>query len=131
MKHSLFLAGAVAIALLPTSALTQETPLREIRFTTDEVTDPDVVALPDGEGLVFTLLGNLYRLPMEGGIAEQLTHGPYYDKEPAVSPDGTRIAFVSDRGGAGDNLVVLSLETGEIEVLTDEAEAARPSWSPD
>jgi len=131
MKHSLFLAGAVAIALLPASALTQETPLREIRFTTDEVTDPDVVILPDGEGLVFTLLGHLYRLPVEGGVAEQLTRGPFYDKEPAVSPDGTKIVFVSDRGGAGDNLVVLSLETGEIEVLTDEAEAARPSWSPD
>jgi Tol biopolymer transport system component len=127
----LVLASTVAIAFLPASALTQETPLREVRFTTDEVTDPDVVVLPDGEGLVFTLLGHLYRLPVEGGVAEQLTRGPFYDKEPAVSPDGTRIVFVSDRGGAGDNLVVLSLETGEIEELTDEEDAARPSWSPD
>jgi len=131
MRQCLFLAGAVAIAFLPASALTQETPLREVRFTTDEVTDPDVVVLPDDEGLVFTLLGHLYRVPLEGGVAVQLTRGPFYDKEPAVSPDGTRIAFVSDRGGAGDNLVVLSLETGEIEALTNEVEAARPSWSPD
>jgi len=131
MRHSLLLSSAVAVAFLPSFAPSQETPLREIGFTTDEVTDPDVVVLPDGEGLVFTLLGHLYRVPLEGGIAVQLTRGPFYDKEPAVSPDGTRIVFVSDRGGAGDNLVVLSLETGETEELTDEVEAGRPSWSPD
>jgi imidazolonepropionase-like amidohydrolase/Tol biopolymer transport system component len=135
LQRILVLASAVAVAVavgfLPDSALTQETPLREVRVTTDEVTDPDVAVLSGGEGLVFTLLGHLYRIPIEGGIAEQLTHGPYYDKEPAVSPDGTRIAFVSDRGRAGDNLMVLSLDSGEIEELTFEAEAARPSWSPD
>ena len=37
------------------------------------------------------MLGHLFRLPVEGGDAEQLTFGPYYDRDPAISPDGTRM----------------------------------------
>lgn len=119
------------VLLLPLTAVAQVGSLKDLKFTTDEVTNPDLALFPNGEGLVFTLLGNLYRMPLTGGKAEQITHGPYFHKEPAVSPDGTSIAFVSDRDTKGDNVFVLDLDTGEIDALTSEIEAGRPTWSPD
>ncbi|MEE8200740.1 MAG: LpqB family beta-propeller domain-containing protein [Candidatus Acidoferrales bacterium] len=108
---------------------------RTIEFETTEVTAADVALSPDGQWLIFTMLGHLFRLPVEGGTAEQLTFGPYYDTDPVFSPDGPegsgRVAFVSDRDGSEGNVFVLELATGEITQLTQEPWAARPAWTPD
>ena len=55
---------------------------RTIELETTEVTRADVALSPDGRWLIFTILGHLFRLPVEGGTAEQLTFGPYYDSDP-------------------------------------------------
>lgn len=115
----------------PSTLRAQERSYRDLQFMVDDVTNPDLALLPDGEGLVFTLLGHLYRIPQDGGRAEQLTRGPFFHKEPAVSPDGRSIAVVSDRDAAGDNVFVLDLDSGELEALTNELETGRPAWSPD
>ena len=115
----------------PTALRAQEGSFRDLHFTTEDVTKPDLAILPDGEGLIFTLLGHLYRIPQDGGRAEQLTFGPFFHKEPAASPDGKSIVLVSDRDTIGDNVFVLDLDTGELEALTSELEAGRPTWSPD
>lgn len=105
---------------------------RTFSFTTGEVTDPDVTVSPDGNILVFTMVGHLFRVPVEGGDAEQLTFDLAYDFDPAFSPDGGRIAFVSDRDGTEGNLFVLEVASGEIRQLTSESfGVARPTWSPD
>ena len=104
---------------------------RTIEFETSEVTTPDVAVSPDGEWLIFTMLGHLFRLPVEGGDAEQLTFGPYYDTDPVFSPDGARVAFVSDRDGSEGNVFVVDLSTGAITQVTQEPWAARPTWTPD
>jgi len=104
---------------------------RTIEFETSEVTTPDVALSPDGEWLIFTMLGHLFRLPVEGGTAEQLTFGPYYDTDPVFSPDGVRVAFVSDRDGSEGNVFVVDLSTGAITQVTQEPWAARPTWTPD
>ena len=104
---------------------------RTIEFETTEVTAADVALSPDGHWLIFTMLGHLFQLPVEGGEAEQLTFGPYYDTDPVFSPDGTQMAFVSDRDGSDGNVFVLDLATEQITQLTREAWAARPAWSPD
>ena len=104
---------------------------RTVTIETREVTSPDVAVSPDGRTLVFTLLGHLFRIDAEGGAAEQLTFGPFYDEDPAFSPDGRRIAFASDRGGGEANLFVLALDTGVLRQVTDGFWAARPVWAPD
>lgn len=104
---------------------------RTIEFTTTEVTEADVTLSPDGQWLIFTILGHLFRLPVTGGTAEQLTFGPYYDADPVFSPDGTRVAFVSDRDGSEGNTFVLELATGQITQVTHEPWAGRPTWTPD
>ena len=61
---------------------------------------------------------------------------PYYDSEPAWSPDGTRIVFVSNRTGS-DELFVLNAEGGGLKQLTEHeqpegllalGEYAGPAW---
>jgi Tol biopolymer transport system component len=42
---------------------------------------------------------HLWTLRPDGGEVRQLTDGPWDDRGPAWSPDGTRIAFASERGG--------------------------------
>jgi imidazolonepropionase-like amidohydrolase/Tol biopolymer transport system component len=104
---------------------------RTLEFRTKEVTDPGVSVSPDGRDLVFSVLGHLFRIPVEGGAAEQLTLGSSYDSEPAYSPDGRRVAFVSDRDGSAGNIFVLDLSTRAISQLTHESQSAQPVWSPD
>ena len=105
---------------------------RTIEFETTEVTQADVALSPDGQWLIFTVLGHLFRLPVEGGTAEQLTFGPYYDTDPIISPDGARVAFVSDRDGSEGNVFVLELATGDIKQVTHPARwGSRSACSPD
>ena len=105
---------------------------RSLRITTSEVTDPDVAVSPDGQWMIITALGHLFRLSTAGGPAQQLTSGLYYDAAPAISPDGRSVAFISDRETASQgNVYVLEMASGRIERLTDEFWADRPAWSPD
>ena len=110
----------------------QVSDLRELNFEVDEVTETDITVIPGEGGIVFTLLGDLYRLPAGGGEAVQLTRGPYFHKEPAVSPDGRQVAFVSNRDPRkGDNIYLLDLRDRTVRLLTSEVEAGRPAWSQD
>ena len=113
-------------------ARSQNRPTRSMKISTKEVTDPDVGVSSDGSWLVFTALGHLFQLLTKGGVAKQLTFGPYYDSAPAISPDGTRVAFISDRDVSSQgNVFVLDLASGQIHQLTNEAWVDRPVWSPD
>ena len=133
MNHPfpVWIALVLATLVLPNTAAAQDDNWRTIEFETTEVTRADVAVSPDGQRLIFTILGHLFRLPVEGGTAEQLTFGPYYDSDPVFSPDGNRVAFVSDRDGNEGNVFVLEPETGQITQLTKEPWASRPTWTPD
>lgn len=61
----------------------------------------------------------------------QLTFGEWDDRDPAVSPDGKRVAFASSRGGGWD-LYMLELSSGIVQPLTEGGGfAGHPTWSPD
>lgn len=104
---------------------------RAFEFETNEVTQPALTVAADGRSLVFNLVGHLFRLPAGGGSATQLTFGPYYDSEPRFSPDGTRLAFISNRDGSDGNIFVMELASGRISQLTRDYQAGAPVWSPD
>lgn len=95
-------------------------PLKTARthtFTTTKGTWMSVDVSPDGQTLVFDLLGDLYTLPIAGGKATRLTSGMAYDAQPRFSPDGRKVVFVSDRSG-GENVWLLSLDLKDTTQLT-------------
>ena len=105
---------------------------REIVIDTTETTWSNVTVSPDGKTLVFDMLGDIYSVPISGGEATALTHGIEWNYQPRFSPDGSQIAFVSDRAG-GDNLWIMNADGSEPYAVSDESEhlVHNPSWSPD
>lgn len=115
--------------------LAEAADLRSLQFSTDEVTWMSVDVTPDGKTLMVDVLGDLYTLPVAGGAATRLTEGLAFDSQPAVSPDGSAVAFVSDRDGA-DNIWILPLDgsaDGEPRQLTKDktTDFMSPAWSAD
>ena len=61
----------------------------------------------------------------------RLTNGPWDDIHPAPSPDGSHLAFSSNRNGHWD-LYILNWADGEITQITDTPQyEGAPTWSPD
>jgi len=70
--------------------------------------------------------GTLTALPIT-----RITSGNHQDITPSINPDGTKIAFSSNRNGFWD-LYIFDLLTAEIKQLTDtRAYDGNPTWSPD
>lgn len=86
---------------------------------------------PDGKRIVFEALNQLW-LTEIGGKPEPLTNDSYYKEDPAWSPDGTRIAYSSDRSGTED-IYILDLTTKKEQRVTSDADSAEvaAAWSPD
>ena len=125
------------ILLLPAigyPSLAQDQPVHRdtVRFTVTEGTWMNLDVSPAGDSLVFDLLGDLYVLPLSGGEARRLTHGPALDIQPRYSPDGRHIAFTSDRAG-GDNLWIMPADSGDAWQVTKESFRLvnGPAWTPD
>jgi len=71
-----------------------------------------------------------YYIPQQLPLT-RLTYGDWDDTSPALSPDGTKVAFASNRDGHWD-LYLLDLQSGETTRVTDSLDyESAPSWSPD
>ncbi len=121
-----------ATAVAPTDVLPMQAA-RSIDIDTDRGTwlSPDLS--PDGSGIVFELLGDLYRIPASGGEAQPLTSGMAFDSQPVFSPDGRDIAFISDRSGA-ENIWIMAGDGSNPRQLTrleGNAVLTSPAWSAD
>jgi Tol biopolymer transport system component/C-terminal processing protease CtpA/Prc len=68
---------------------------------------------PDGREIAFASGGDLWVVDAAGGTARLLVAHPATESRPLFSPDGTRLAFVSNRTGNGD-LYVLTLASGDL-----------------
>jgi Tol biopolymer transport system component len=86
---------------------------------------------PDGRQIVFSLVDrqtrktDLWVLDVTRGIRTRLTSGPGDAEDPSWSPDGTRVAFSSNRSGAW-NLYVRELIAGAREELLFKRDDLRP-----
>ena len=86
---------------------------------------------PDRKEIVFVSGGDIWSVPSAGGTASLLVSHPATESRPQFSPDGKRLAFVSNRTGNGD-IYVLNLETNDLTRITfDDALDNLDGWSRD
>jgi acylaminoacyl-peptidase len=77
------------------------------------------------------ICSNLWIVPTYGGAPRRLTAGPWQDTAPAWSPDGGRIAYLSDRDGNGQ-IRVRRLDSGADQQITNlDSPPLIVAWSPD
>jgi len=105
------------------------------------VTDPQIS--PDGRRIAFVVtslseerdeyLANIWIVDTTGGTPRRFTAGPRRDIEPRWSPDGTRLAFLSERAPKDKlQLYVMPADGGEPTKLTAlENGVGSLAWSPD
>jgi dipeptidyl aminopeptidase/acylaminoacyl peptidase len=75
---------------------------------------------------------SLYRVSLSGDAPRALTAPDFSSSQPALSPDGKRVAFVRTEPEGQGQLAVLPLDGGEAEVLTDfPMGITDPKWFPD
>ncbi len=98
---------------------------------------------PDGQHVVFSVqrvdqetekkYTNLWVVPTDDGEPRRFTHGDHADTKPTWSPDGTRIAFLSNRDDEDQHQIyVIPFQGGEAQRLTDmKGEFGDFAWSPD
>ena len=118
-----------------TELLKEGLPLTPERTLSETFTEGSWISLdisPDGQTIVFDLLGDLYTMPFSGGQATPLTQGMAFDGQPRFSPDGQTVVFVSDRSG-GDAVWTISLDMADTTRITRGERSAfqSPEWTPD
>ncbi|GER59116.1 bifunctional TolB-family protein/amidohydrolase [Patiriisocius marinus] len=89
------------------------------QFTTTEGTWMNLDVSPDGQTIVFDMLGDIYTIPISGGKAKALRTGIAFEVQPRFSPDGKHISFTSDAGG-GDNIWVMNTNGKDAKQVTEE-----------
>ncbi|MFT6123953.1 MAG: imidazolonepropionase-like amidohydrolase/Tol biopolymer transport system component [Shewanella sp.] len=110
----------------------ENAPLSKIDINVTEGTWMNVNVSPDGEHIVFDLLGDIYQIPIAGGEAKPLAQGIAWQMQPVYSPDGKYIAFTSDEDG-GDNIWIMNADGTNPHAITTETFRLlnSPAWSPD
>ncbi|MDE0300682.1 MAG: hypothetical protein OXN17_18755 [Candidatus Poribacteria bacterium] len=74
----------------------------------------------------------IYVMDDDGGNRENLTNHPVDDMDPDWSPDGTKIAFVSNRNDAIFQVYVMDADgTNQIRLTYGPRRKQDPDWSPD
>lgn len=74
---------------------------------------------------------DIYVIGADGADKRLLVSGDSWDGTPSLSPDGTRVAFSSDRDGDPE-IYLVSVDGGELTQLTDnDSTDMMPVWSPD
>jgi dipeptidyl aminopeptidase/acylaminoacyl peptidase len=98
---------------------------------------------PDGNKILYCLMHGdlekneshsaLWLLELNSGENRQFTSGKTMDYNASWSPDGSRIAFLSTRGGGAPQVYLIPVDGGEACVLTSlkQGVGGPPRWSPD
>jgi len=132
LLSALLVFGEFPIARADWNVANPPGPRTAIAVDTDEGTWLNLDLSSNGQTVAFDFLGHIYIMGIKGGDAHAITQGLSFDSQPRFSPDGTRIAFVSDRSGA-DNIWIMDRNGENMRQLTNESVhlPSAPSWSPD
>ena len=128
----------LAFVAAPAAAQNDRLTVEDI-FDMEYATDPQIA--PDGEWVVYVRqfadimtdrrYSNLWIVRLDSTDQRPLTTGNYDDNTPRWSPDGARLAFISDREGESQ-IFIRWMDTGQSAAITNLTEApSNITWSPD
>ncbi|SIR41800.1 S41 family peptidase [Maribacter ulvicola] len=118
MKHSFLIALAVCLTYVSTA----QTNPKWARYP---------AISPDGNTIAFTYKGNVFTVPSNGGVANQLTYHSAHDYAPVWSKSGEKLAFTSNRYGNFD-VFIMDAKGGPSTRLTYHSNDEKPySFSAD
>ena len=129
-KHGFILHSFLALIIICISTEILNAQQKTISFETDEGTWMALDISPDGNSINFELLGDIYTLPRQGGIAKPLIDGNAFQSQPRFSPDGKSIVFISDESGA-DNVWIADVDGNNAHQITqyNQELLVSPEWS--
>lgn len=131
------------IGIQPTSTtISSPTPLSEYTQTTDAPEIIVITATPapqDGEVIAGLIIYSkddqenmhLYAYQPETMKETKITNGDWDDIHPALSPDGKKLIFSSNRNGYWDLYVLDLVRNKTIKITNDMNYDGGPAWSPD
>lgn len=89
----------------------------------------------DGRQVAFTALGDLWLWSPDAESLRNVTDSPFAERSPKYSPDGNRIAYISDQtGDAGQSSALWIYDIAQdthTRVGLPNASVSAPAWSPD
>ncbi len=107
-------------------------PFKTIEFDTEEGTWISVDVSPDGNNLIFDLLGDIYTMPISGGNAKLLSGGNAYETQPRFNPKGNKISYISDKDGVENIWIMNSDGTNQLQLTKEkERQLNNAVWTPD
>tara|TARA_R110000868_G_scaffold411617_1_gene706198 strand:+ start:281753 stop:283279 length:1527 start_codon:yes stop_codon:yes gene_type:complete len=124
---------------LPTESTTPATRATvNVRKITDAYagSDFDPIVTPDGRNLIYASTqhrptADIYTKSIRGSVVTRLTDNPGQDVMPSISPDGSTIAFATDRNGSWDIFLMPAEGGNKIQITNETSHDLHPSWSPD
>ena len=105
---------------------------KQISFSTTEGTWVSLDVAPNGKFLAFELIGDIYTLPIKGGLARPILKGNAFQSQPRFSPNGKLIVYISDESGS-DNIWISKFNGLNPRKISNRTTSAMlsPAWSSD